>query len=519
MRFLLLALSLVLIVSASETFNPNCTIPPKSINLVTSPAVRGTFDILWSSLFTLLICTWTIQHLNIPAPKPKEIETCWGGVKGLFAGKGGRPLLSALVWSIRSRAWPRLMWMIITLILPELLVGLAFQNLMKAIESCRLMKPYAREDGVEWTLTHAFFANMGGFVLKVKSLPSEPDSAPGPDSNPLESQREDDSGKTPDLSGRLEGSAENPDPNSITSGEADDQASPPATEQTPNPSGSDRVTPRNLEKGSNSARAPEDEPLYYLTAEELYYARRRGNISKLPNASTEEIEDKSKGDFFIKGTAVVQVVWLLVQVVVRTARGLPISQLEIAVLAFSVCAFITYLLCWMKPQNVLVPIQISGSGDFLYGPAYHSWFGATLSWAGSGMQSRTVPIPNDAESRGNFTLFGPLRYMTFVDDGIVCSGVIFGALHCLAWDFHFPHPSERLLWRISAVVSVASLPAFYLCFWIFLSSQRRGFVLTPLILAYVLARLYLLVEAFRTLCFLEPGSFISTWTTQFPHVG
>lgn len=28
------------------------------------------------------------------------------------------------------------------------------------------MRDYAREDGVEWTLEHSFFADMGGFVVK-----------------------------------------------------------------------------------------------------------------------------------------------------------------------------------------------------------------------------------------------------------------------------------------------------------------------------------------------------------------
>jgi hypothetical protein len=34
--------------------------------------------------------------------------------------------------------------------------------------------------------------------------------------------------------------------------------------------------------------------------------------------------------------------------------------------------------------------------------------------------------------------------------GVFC-GMLFGLLHCAAWDFHFPTPVERLLWRIAAV--------------------------------------------------------------------
>ena len=60
-----------------------------------------------------------------------------------------------------------------SLILPELLVGLEFQNRMMASKSVKEMEEYSRQDEVEWTLTHIFFANVGGFVLKVKLESSE----------------------------------------------------------------------------------------------------------------------------------------------------------------------------------------------------------------------------------------------------------------------------------------------------------------------------------------------------------
>ena len=58
-------------------------------------------------------------------------------------------------------------------ILPELLVGLEFQNLMMASKSVEEMREYSQKDGGEWTLTQAFFANMGGFVVRAKSESSE----------------------------------------------------------------------------------------------------------------------------------------------------------------------------------------------------------------------------------------------------------------------------------------------------------------------------------------------------------
>lgn len=36
----------------------------------------------------------------------------------------------------------------------------------------------------------------------------------------------------------------------------------------------------------------------------------------------------------------------------------------------------------------------------------------------------------------------------------VLVAILFGCLHCAAWNLHFPTPVERLLWRIAAMISV-----------------------------------------------------------------
>jgi hypothetical protein len=38
-------------------------------------------------------------------------------------------------------------------------------------------------------------------------------------------------------------------------------------------------------------------------------------------------------------------------------------------------------------------------------------------------------------------------------------------------------------------------------------------------LRYILARLFLWIEVFRTLCFLPSGAFVDTWSGSFPHIG
>jgi hypothetical protein len=88
---------------------------------------------------------------------------------------------------------------------------------------------------------------------------------------------------------------------------------------------------------------------------QLLQAYRYKIINKLPYISKDELGDQNKGDFLVKGLAVVQVLWLIVEVLAWAAKKLTISQLEIVVLAFSVCTFLTYVMIWEKPQDVKTP--------------------------------------------------------------------------------------------------------------------------------------------------------------------
>jgi len=40
--------------------------PPATVNFVSSADKRGTMDILLGCLFTIIACTRSVQHLNIP---------------------------------------------------------------------------------------------------------------------------------------------------------------------------------------------------------------------------------------------------------------------------------------------------------------------------------------------------------------------------------------------------------------------------------------------------------------------
>ncbi|PBK60128.1 hypothetical protein ARMSODRAFT_734422 [Armillaria solidipes] len=104
-------------------------------------------------------------------------------------------------------------------------------------------------------------------------------------------------------------------------------------------------------------------------------------------------------------------------------------------------------------------------------------------------------------------------------------GALFGGIHCLAWSFAFASVPECVLWRISSLV-VAIVPvvlAMQLAFIKILPKRkivRAIQAATPLlILLYLLARMTLLIEAFLSLRFLEPGVLEEVnWTKFIPHL-
>jgi hypothetical protein len=136
-----------------STFQPNCTLPPTGVNFVRAANARGTLDIAWSSLSVVLLCTWTVLHLNVPAP----IRTHGAWIKlGLMF----------------ERTLDKLKWMALTVVAPELLFGKALVDCLSASFSKDEMKDLrtkARESN-DWSLTHAYIANMGGFALDFRDI-------------------------------------------------------------------------------------------------------------------------------------------------------------------------------------------------------------------------------------------------------------------------------------------------------------------------------------------------------------
>ncbi|KAJ7130420.1 hypothetical protein C8R44DRAFT_614232, partial [Mycena epipterygia] len=75
-------------------------------------------------------------------------------------------------------------------------------------------------------------------------------------------------------------------------------------------------------------------------------------VSAIRNVKVVAIMDKSKADALSKGVAIAQGLWFTTQCLARVHQHLPVTQLEVATLAFAVVNIAIRLFWWGKPLDV-----------------------------------------------------------------------------------------------------------------------------------------------------------------------
>ena len=161
--------------SAFRAFQPNCTAPNDDVTWVSPPSVRGTMEIIFSCFSILLICTWAIQHLSVPSHR----DHYWN--HKLVQSEQ----YSAFLDDARFN-YSKLKWMFVSLMAPEYILSKSLSVVLAAKESrqrfvalrnagsfSQTFKEYPDAPNQEknlrkrdWSTTHGYFANMGGFILR-----------------------------------------------------------------------------------------------------------------------------------------------------------------------------------------------------------------------------------------------------------------------------------------------------------------------------------------------------------------
>ncbi|KAI0885763.1 uncharacterized protein GGS22DRAFT_134243 [Annulohypoxylon maeteangense] len=494
----------------SSSFKPNCTLPTTDTNYVSGSTIRSTLGILWNCTSVIILCTWNIQHLNVPAFRRAD------GIKK--------------VWIAIVALTTRVKWMVFTIFVPEYFVGKALSELCAAYYTSIEMKDQEYMAGKEWGIVHSYLANMGYFVLDTQQLEFDATPSTSPDDqSSMHSTSE---------------PKEHPQRHEVLPSQ-DDTLEPqvvdtPSLNHSPHEARINRMAQKPTMTRSVKINIHRLKYRYWALSSSQWQYLFENEIAAVPNIPSIYLERLDKGGMLVKLLAVGQVSYLVIQLISRKIQDLPSSQLEIGTLAFSVSSLITYGLYWKHPQGVDVIHIIPTTGKRLDG-----WDIAELAQLGPKSMWNKLrtksdfdpelgpsPIPNDSSHYEE-------HIWTF---GTIFSGIPFGGLHCLAWRFQFPTTVEAVLWRVCSVVTtclplVAMIP---LLIWLgFIVMEHEGltkdslrldgkfgtfrlttaYIVLMLLLIYFLARLFLLCEMIRCLFYLPPEAFIDTWSNAFPHWG
>ncbi|RDK41246.1 hypothetical protein M752DRAFT_253414 [Aspergillus phoenicis ATCC 13157] len=604
MTLLLLPLFLASSVQAFNTVHTDCTLPPEHTNFVTAPNTRGTLQILWSSLFTILACTWTVLHLNVPKYRPKpEIKEFkhWLG------------------WMVKKYQHPT-KWFLLTVLAPEVPFAKYWDDQVRAHSLFHHYEDFFVKNN--WTRTHVLFANMGGFALRYTA-----------------NDEEDKSG-----SDKEEASTKNQDSNPPGTGSSvEDETSPQEASSTLKQSTSvfsNEKATQEPQPTLNENPAKKFEGVYYLTATDAFklLCSTETSIPDLADVSVEEINDRSKTDVFMRLLAVGQILWVVVQILSRAVYGLAVTQLEVTVVAFAVCAVGMYLVNQGKPNGVNLPIVFEYPGsrakleneletaslpghekNHTHWKFYRCKYcprkdGKIQYWHNLNTTPSKARKTNESHRSQNEEELDASGESTDVltDMSMFIGSMIFGCIHLIAWHFQFPTTIEKHLWWAAGLwctfCVVACTLLFFAIFGFMVAeealtiwlegddpsppndtktnepspvvdtstsletkldvgpapsskdtpkpipsdlngdperqssppSRRKSIrevairlvrslvsalyvfvaiLLLPFTVAYIVARLFIIVEMFRTLAFLPPDAYVATWSSEIPNIG
>ncbi|KAG1762418.1 hypothetical protein EDD22DRAFT_1027991, partial [Suillus occidentalis] len=288
-------------------------------------------------------------------------------------------------------------------------------------------------------------------------------------------------------------------------------------------------------------------PRATLNPFELLEFVRKGLVD-MPVITEAEIEDRSKGDGLSKGIAILQLAWFVAQLIARYIQNLPITLLEIDTLAVAALTCISYGLWWKKPKDVgypyivhlketaTLPHQLAYENETLHigGTPLHRQIRYFISYPFISLMGILVIIsPRAARSRRVPSLGGYSRDM---DRGsstglagetvllIGCfSGMVFGGIHCLGWNYFLQRHAELILWRATSLGIICAPVVISLNTLSYMRRERLGiFGFAPGLIAsyiYIVARLTLFALMMLSLRSLPTGVYDTVaWTTFIPHL-
>lgn len=401
------------------------------------PTQRGTVMLVYGCLSTIFASTWTVLHLNVPHPNDG-------------------------VW---TRTLRKIKWMAITILFPEFIFSKAVWELRLAVanlyamhvelEKARVVRSTTIElwDGIihrNWTWK-AEFGPWMRLLYKLLRLP------------PLKGSKQEQD--------KIQNSSSAETHESVREADSSDQSH--ATSARNN---QDEYTwsqtcnwtlVHSLYANMGGLRYSADSGFYRKSGVKTNTATARDIIEKCHGGAScplkdfilekEDIEDKSKADWLLRAIAVSQILWLILNVATRHIAKLPVTQLEIATVAFSLMAAATYAANWWKPKDIVTPMVLNHSFSINADEDRRNFRPFTKRLLTPSRTDDFYVVPGRIK---NDIIW--IESETPLISGLMAmSSLVFGGLHCFAWNFDFPTGAELVLWRVASLASGA-LPTFAL---------------------------------------------------------
>ncbi|KAK1218902.1 hypothetical protein PQX77_018386 [Marasmius sp. AFHP31] len=463
---------LLLAALSDQQLDPDSTTPTPS----SSGDTRTAASIVWSCLSMVILCTWTSVRPNVPCVSRSGHEALvyWDDAKIFLVALIAPEFV--VLWSIRQ--WFAARWMV---------------------------KEYRK---YKWTMTHAFFAQMGGFALY---------DSEGNFLFHLWDQKfcHRDQGGQDGYVAQLQ----------------------------------------KLRELHPHGDGQYQSPLEYCVANGLIIM------------TEDEIKNLGHTDFLAKTIAIFQTLYFITNCIARGDSGLATTELEFFTLGFAVLNLVSYLFWWHKPSRVRFPVRVMARlphqmssysqnqgvpsagirsafsnrirDDYGGGDKDSESLRRRILWA-VGRKVGGVMNPGSSPhfERGNILLTGYSKVgnnLTFVPMLFVAA--ILGVIHCIPimLNYHgFPgHTQDHRLWTIFALLTTVLplepliLATVGIVIVKFPDNWASKLVKTCLVALavlslplYVIARLALMVLAAKQLTDLPPSALQQVeWTTFIPHFG
>ncbi|KAG4429574.1 hypothetical protein IFR05_014949 [Cadophora sp. M221] len=238
-----------------------------------------------------------------------------------------------------------------------------------------------------------------------------------------------------------------------------------------------------------------------------------------PIITEDDISDRSKSDFFTKTFAIVQSTWLVIQSIARVSAGLPISELELATIAYVLCAIVIYGFWWCKPFDVEHVTIVQGEPT-----------ASSTAW-----RKRPEIITDDIFFLLIFTFDRADKEKSIRTIIVNTIATLFSAIHLAAWNWEFPNPVTRTLWRVFGITSTASGPLVISLTFLGAYSEEvlemigstslddmmvifTVVIVALIVVLYTVSRIALIVLVFYTFSSLPAGVYETIeWATYLPH--